>query len=225
MTDLRNRILSGELPTGTKLPTEKELRVAYGVSGNTVREAIRGLATSLLIDVRHGSGAFVTADVNTLMAETLRSTIKMEDIGVEDVLATYGAVNGVAAELAATHASDEQLAHMQDALDAIPAAATSAEISAALTRFRKTLADASGNRLLGSICHFLASIQIGLVEDVAGDSYATHKKLTLRLTKQRQALLDAVRIKDPAASRAAASTYQKKVVAILAEGTEPSQPR
>ena len=217
MTDLRTRILTGELPTGAKLPTEKELRVAYGVSGNTVREAIRGLASSLLIDVRHGSGAFVTADVNTLMAETLRSTIKMEGIGVEDLLATYGAVNGVAAELAATHASQEQLSEMQAALDAIPTAKTSAEISAALTRFRATLADASGNRLLGSICHFLASIQIGLVEGAAGDSYVAHKKLTSRLTKQRQALLDAIRTKDAAASRAAASTYQTRVVAILAE--------
>ena len=224
MVDLRNRILSGELPGGTKLPTEKELSAAYGVSGNTVREALRGLATSLLVEVRHGSGAYVTAEVNTLMAETLRSVIKIESVGVSDVLATYGAVNAVAAELAASHATPEQVVLMQQALDSIPRAATAADIADSLLRFRSIMADASGNRLLASICRFLAAIQIGLAVQLMGTSFAAQKKRAAQLTKERQALLDAIRIGNPLAARRAARRYQDRAVVVLttSESTLPS---
>jgi len=60
--DLRDAILSGQFAKGSRLPTEKQLAESYGVSGPTVREAIRGLTTARLIEVRHGSGAYVTAD-------------------------------------------------------------------------------------------------------------------------------------------------------------------
>jgi GntR family transcriptional repressor for pyruvate dehydrogenase complex len=39
--DLRHQIVLGELPRGSKLPTERELAERYQVSGPTVREAIR----------------------------------------------------------------------------------------------------------------------------------------------------------------------------------------
>jgi GntR family transcriptional repressor for pyruvate dehydrogenase complex len=62
LEDLRGRILGGQLTRGTRLPTAKQLAEGYGVSGPTIREAIRGLTTAQLVEVRHGSGAYVTAD-------------------------------------------------------------------------------------------------------------------------------------------------------------------
>ena len=61
---IRDTILSGRLRSGDLLPSERELAQRYEVSGPTVREAIRGLTLLGLADVRHGSGAFVTADLN-----------------------------------------------------------------------------------------------------------------------------------------------------------------
>ena len=42
--DLKNSIVLGEIAQGSKLPSEKELALRYGVSGPTVREAVRGLS-------------------------------------------------------------------------------------------------------------------------------------------------------------------------------------
>ncbi len=215
LTELRERILSGALAGGAKLPTEKELCSAYQVSGNTVREAIRGLATEHLVEVRHGSGAYVTADINMLMAETLRSIIQVERIGVADVLATYGAVNGFAAELAASRASEEQMASMQQALEDISAATTNAAISQSLKGFLDVLADASGNPLLASICRFLASIQIGLATEMMGDDHITRKRRATRLADERFAMLDAIRRRDGEAARAAARLYQRRATTVL----------
>ena len=57
--DLRERIESGELLPGDRLPTELELRDRYGAARNTVRDAVRSLATLGLVVSRQGQGTFV----------------------------------------------------------------------------------------------------------------------------------------------------------------------
>jgi len=59
--DIRSRIESGEYPPSTLLPTEADLRVMYGVSRATVREALRVLADRGLVERRQGVGTFVSA--------------------------------------------------------------------------------------------------------------------------------------------------------------------
>src|SRR3982074_3700471 len=66
LEDLRGQILSGALPHGTKLPAERELAVHYGVSGPTIREAMRVLTAMGLVDSRNGSGSTVNAQSDTL---------------------------------------------------------------------------------------------------------------------------------------------------------------
>src|SRR6202022_575714 len=63
---LREQILQGRLARGAKLPSERELAQHYQVSAPTIREAIRGLAAVRLVEVRHGTGIYVTAAANTL---------------------------------------------------------------------------------------------------------------------------------------------------------------
>ena len=65
--DLRDRILTGALPDGARLPAERELAEEYGVSGATVRESIRVLTAMGLVSVQHGTGSFVTAETDTMV--------------------------------------------------------------------------------------------------------------------------------------------------------------
>jgi len=58
---LRAQITSGAWPVGSKIPTEPELVEQLSVSRNTVREAVRALANTGLLDIRQGSGTFVLA--------------------------------------------------------------------------------------------------------------------------------------------------------------------
>ena len=57
---LRSRIMQGEVSPGARLPSETEIAVDYGVSRVTVRTAITLLESQGLVDVRHGSGTFVS---------------------------------------------------------------------------------------------------------------------------------------------------------------------
>jgi GntR family transcriptional regulator len=56
---LRERILSGELEPGSRLPGEFSIATEYGISRVTVRRALDTLAGEGLIDRRPGSGTFV----------------------------------------------------------------------------------------------------------------------------------------------------------------------
>ena len=53
---LRQAIVSGHYQVGARLPPERELAAAFGISRLTLRAALATLAAAGLISVRHGSG-------------------------------------------------------------------------------------------------------------------------------------------------------------------------
>jgi GntR family transcriptional regulator len=58
---LRDRISSGELTPGTRLPSEPDLADIHGVSRVTIRRALAELEREGLISRRPGAGTFITA--------------------------------------------------------------------------------------------------------------------------------------------------------------------
>lgn len=60
---LREQITSGRLRPGARIPSEQDLRQAYGVARETARSAMRELAGEGLIVVRHGYPSRVAVPV------------------------------------------------------------------------------------------------------------------------------------------------------------------
>jgi GntR family transcriptional repressor for pyruvate dehydrogenase complex len=56
---IRESIISNKIKPGDKLPSESEMVAQLGVSRVSVREAIRILEISGIVEVRHGRGVFV----------------------------------------------------------------------------------------------------------------------------------------------------------------------
>src|SRR3954454_5442533 len=57
---LQDRILSGEWPTGFKLPSEAGLQKQFGASRTVIREAIRRLQGRVLLKTVNGRGSYVS---------------------------------------------------------------------------------------------------------------------------------------------------------------------
>ncbi|MGH3715669.1 MAG: GntR family transcriptional regulator [Micromonosporaceae bacterium] len=57
--DLRAQISSGELPPGTKLPSEAQLMRRYGVSNTIIKNVRQILVSEGLVEARKGSGVYV----------------------------------------------------------------------------------------------------------------------------------------------------------------------
>jgi GntR family transcriptional regulator, transcriptional repressor for pyruvate dehydrogenase complex len=61
---LLRRVVDGEYPAGTKLPTERELAEEFGVNRIMVREALKRIETLGLLNTVQGSGSYVE-DIDT----------------------------------------------------------------------------------------------------------------------------------------------------------------
>ena len=66
LEQIRQRIDAGHWPLGQRLPPEPELAELLGMSRNTVREAVRVLTFSGVLEVRQGDGTYVRACADPL---------------------------------------------------------------------------------------------------------------------------------------------------------------
>src|ERR1700737_2071133 len=119
--ELRERILSGELIEGTALPAERELVKQTQMSRATVREALRILEVQNLVRVRAGraGGAFVQRPSTKSMASSVTLMIRGQKIKLADLMETREALEPFCAELAAQNRSDDDLAELDRANEAI----------------------------------------------------------------------------------------------------------
>src|ERR1700732_4478896 len=110
--ELRERILTGELPEGTALPAERELVKQTKMSRATVREALRILEVQSLVRVRAGraGGAFVQRPTTKSMASTVRMLVRGRQSKLADLMETREALEPFCAELAARKRTDDDLA-------------------------------------------------------------------------------------------------------------------
>src|SRR5687767_4743206 len=56
---LLDRILSGQLKPGSRMPSERELAEAFGTGRGPVREALKSLGLLGLLEVRQGDGTYL----------------------------------------------------------------------------------------------------------------------------------------------------------------------
>jgi len=115
--DLSRKILAGELPAGSKLPTEQALTEARGVSRTVVREAMSRLQAEGLVETRRGIGTFVVdttrpGDLQDGQGEKGTAQDAVARIELRLSLEVEGAA------LAARRATPSQLLALRKALDA-----------------------------------------------------------------------------------------------------------
>src|SRR5919197_358441 len=128
---LERRILSGELKSGERLPTEGELRDQLGVSRTVVRDAIRTLTTRHLVLVRHGLGMEVAPPSDLPLSHALADLLMRADVTVGEVLEARAALDRQLAPLSARNATDTDVAQMQHQLQRFADAAAAGEAAVA----------------------------------------------------------------------------------------------
>jgi len=110
---LRSQILSGAIPAGTKLPTERELAETLHVNRQVVREALKRLEFLELVEVRHGQGAFVqelsSSSALQLIEALLRDPASVTFELLDQLLVFRRHMTLAVVDLAARNRNDAQL--------------------------------------------------------------------------------------------------------------------
>jgi DNA-binding FadR family transcriptional regulator len=123
---LRERVVSGELPPGARLPNEAVLAQDFAVSRATVREALRSLAAQSLIRTAKGAGggSYVTAPSVDGVSDFLHSSIALmahaEDVTLDDLIEARELLEVPAARLAAQRRHEELVERLEGTIPEKP---------------------------------------------------------------------------------------------------------
>ena len=151
---IKDKIRGGSYRSGERLPAERELAEMLQVSRPSVREALIALEIEGWVDVRVGSGVYVTGPESrlSLNENNAPGAPLLLDVGAADLLQARLLVEPHCAELAARHATDAQLQAMEEATLALPG---SEQPSKHNDRLHLLIAEACGNAALASVCMHL----------------------------------------------------------------------
>ncbi|CAN3130614.1 FadR/GntR family transcriptional regulator [Mycobacterium sp. smrl_JER01] len=210
---LAEAIKNGLYPVGAKLPSERELTEALGVSRVSIREGLRSLEAVGLIEVRHGNGYFVTATVRPSV--DVIKWFGQHRAEVMDMMLVRGALDELAAAEAAARADNDHRESIRTAHEAFVAAVAAdrweLDVLASLDiAFHLAIAEASKSSLLIDLLgelhqHLREARSVGFTPDGRlNQSVAEH-----------QAIFDAIAAGDVPAARAAAGVHITHVRELL----------
>ena len=148
-TTIKEMILSGKLGPGDLLPGEHDLAEQLGVTRPTLREAMRKLESSGLVERGHRRRMQVAAPSSEISSSAIRNAIVMHDITYRELWEVSTALEPLAARMAAERVSttllqkiETNLERTRDCIDD-PKALVQADIE-----FHELVTEASGNHAL-----------------------------------------------------------------------------
>jgi DNA-binding FadR family transcriptional regulator len=202
--DIGVRILRGELQAGQPLPNEDDLGGTLGVSRTVLREAIKVLAAKGLVESRPKTGTRVRRreDWNLLDPDVLAWQLEagLSRRFLEDMLELRRLIEPAAARLAATRATDDEIAVLEATHELMRAAVD--DLDAWLEpdlRFHAVLLKASHNELVEHLTSIVGSVLRILF------TFSSRPPTTfVRALPLHTAIVEAIRERDPDAAEAAA---------------------
>jgi GntR family transcriptional repressor for pyruvate dehydrogenase complex len=132
---LRGRILRGELPPGSSLPSLGELSSQFQLSRPVVREGLQILSAQGYVTISHGRVTRVKAPDPNASTQTLLGLVRATEDSMRDLMHVRRVLEGEAAALAAMHAEQEDLDAIQESIDELLASKTDSDVVEADVRF------------------------------------------------------------------------------------------
>jgi GntR family transcriptional repressor for pyruvate dehydrogenase complex len=204
---IKDMILDGRLQPGDRLPSERALSEALGVSRPTVREAIRSLQAMNMVESRPGSGTFISSLSVEELLRPLQFALALSDFALEHLFEVRLMLEPGAAALAAERADGEQLERLDDCARRGSAEdLTPEELVALDVELHERIADAAHNPLLRRL---LASIS-ALAEESRGYTVRL-PGVAGRTADEHQRIVEAIRARDPEGARAAMTAHLGRI--------------
>jgi GntR family transcriptional repressor for pyruvate dehydrogenase complex len=155
------RIATGELQPGHRLPAQRELAQSMGVGLAVIREAVQRLATLNIIEATHGSGTIIRPfRWLPLLYDKSLFHLAMQRIGIHDLWEARRLLEGQIIRLAVQRRTELDLERMRAVLDAAkPLPTTYGQSQALNLNFHRALAQAGQNAVLADLLDPLLDVQ------------------------------------------------------------------
>ncbi len=214
---LSQLIASGELSPGQRLPAERDLAKQLGVSRPSVREALIALEIEGKVEIRVGSGVYVSPP------RPVPVSTREEGEGPFEMLRARRAVEGEVAALAAKEANADDVAELRAAHDELRTLSTANESTeAADRRLHLAIARAAHNAPLYAAVELLWNQGRGELWKLMEAHFQT-PALRAATLRDHKAVIDAIAGHRPAAARKAMHAHLDRVDREFTKGWELSK--
>ena len=224
VTQLRSLILTGQYPPGAKLPPERELAKTLGVNRASLREALKKLEHLGLVRIRQGDGTRVqdymeTAGIELVSHLIIATSADPKVIG--DVLEFRRMIGRECARLAATRASEEDLARLAAVVErAADQALAADQVFQIDFEFYVAMTAATGNKILGLLVNTVRNAVASYMPVLANLAVSPE---TVR--EHHRDLMAALRAKDSDAAALVADAYlntgAEHILGMMSQGDLP----
>lgn len=156
---VRDGLFRGELKPGDLIGSETDLALKLGVSRVPVRDAFKTLQALGIVEVKKGSkgGARIARGDPNHFADALAVQLKLVGVTVEEMFDAQIAIEVMATELAAKHATEAHLQKLRTLLGELQelclkpmSKVTASHFTSVAMQFHETLVGASNNRALSA---------------------------------------------------------------------------
>ena len=190
---LTSLILEGEIKTGDKLPSERELCEQFGVGRNSVREATRSLESARLVETKQGEGTFVTAHPESMIRMISEKVSSDTESGMHHIFEARMVLEPQIVGLAAERVTSVELEKLEDTLRRQLYEVEGGGLGLREdTQFHLGLAEAAKNQFL----HHLLSSLLNSLSEMRERSLRRDESVRLRSWEAHQQILDALLTKD-----------------------------
>lgn len=225
--ELETRILEGSMKPGHRLPSERELAVAMGVSRPSLREAIQKLVSKGLLVSRHGGGTYVTDRLDAPFIDPWQEMLSRHPMLQSDLLEFRYMLEGQAALLAAERATDADVARLDAAFGTLADAYGGKNLAVCVdadVAFHQAIAEASHNVLIGHLTASLLRLIHGHISRNLDHLHARPRRWA-HLHAQHEAIWKAIRERRPDVAAQAAREHVDFVRQNMADSAREEERR
>ncbi|MAD75671.1 MAG: GntR family transcriptional regulator [Rheinheimera sp.] len=201
----------GVYPAGSRLPAERELAEAYDVSRPTIREAIIALEVRERVEVKTGSGVYVT--------DSTGSDTSHKAISAFELTQARALVEAEAAALAAATIRETELSALKQALDDMSSAEKADKADEADQRFHEIISRATRNNAIVMSINNLWKVRRNEPQVIAAYKDVCSQGIEQRI-KEHTAIYDAIAKRDSSAARKAMHNHFNRLINALFESSE-----
>lgn len=180
---LAEQILSGELPAGSPLPSERNLSLSLGVSRNVLREATKILQSRGLVTIRHGARTIVNGSTSGPVQQAVLGALYGRDDAVLQLTEVRLMLEVGIAHLAAQRASKKDIAALRDLMQKLHATVEDSALYIEWdVAFHRALADATHNAIFSLMFDSIAELlrqsrAVALAHESPISSLAQHQQI------------------------------------------------
>jgi GntR family transcriptional repressor for pyruvate dehydrogenase complex len=177
---IRAMIHRGDYVRGDRLPTIMEMARRWGVGHPTIREALKKLETMGILEIRHGSGVYVSRsdDVLVMASQDYAGTVTKKLL--TDLIRARMPLEVQSIAYAVRNATPEDLLEMRRLLNAAGQSLTNdAVLNETNMAFHRRIALASKNTVLAQlldVLHDLFTNEQRLILDIFGSRKRDHRE-------------------------------------------------